>query len=160
MRGTGFGIIAGASCAALFACAAGGPKSSTAPPSSSDSGMAPAMESREHLEITRLEKQIDDELTRRSLPAASPPSCSGASCAQVSAAIPMGSFERVLGPSCKAPVNDTCKDSCVMSDSICKNAERICDIAKQLGNDAWANEKCVKGSESCAESQKRCCSCL
>lgn len=160
MRGVTPGILAGACCALLFACASGGQKRSAAvSPSAADAGMAPAPSS-EHDEITRLEGEIDAELVKRSLPAASPPSCSGASCAQVSAAIPMGNFTRVEGPSCKAPVNETCKDSCTMSDSICKNAERICTIAKQLDGDTWANEKCVKGSESCTQSQKLCCSCL
>ncbi len=160
MRGTGLGVLAGACCAALLACAAGGQRA-VMPPTASDAGaMAPGTASPSHDEITRLEAEIDAELTGRSLPAASPPSCSGMSCAATASSIQMSTFTRVEGPSCKAPVNDTCKDSCTMSDSICKNAERICTIAKQLDNDAWANEKCVKGSESCTQSQKLCCSCL
>lgn len=159
MRGVTPGLIAGASCALLLACAAG-QKTATMPASASDAGLAPGASSPAHDEITRLEAEIDAELVRRSLAPAAPPSCSGASCAAASAAVAMGSFQRVEGPSCKAPVNETCKDSCTMSDSICKNAERICTIAKQLENDAWANEKCVKGSESCTQSQKLCCGCL
>lgn len=159
MRGVLSGLLVGAACAALLSCAAG-PKSMAMPASASDAGMSPNPASRQHDEITRLDAEIDAELARRSLPAAAPPSCSGASCAAPTAAIPMGTFQRVEGPSCKAPVNETCKDSCTMSDSICKNAERICTIAKQLGDDAWANEKCVKGSESCTQSQKLCCTCL
>lgn len=163
MRGSGFGLLAGACCAVLLACAAG-PRPSAVSPSASDAGMTPGTMSpmsTQHDEIARLEAAIDAELTKRSFPPALPPSCSGASCAAASSSIQaMGSFTRVEGPSCKAPVNDTCKDSCTMSDSICTNAERICTIAKQLENDAWANEKCVKGSESCTQSKKLCCSCL
>ena len=65
------------------------------------------------------------------------------------------------GSSCKSGASDTCKDSCTLSTSICKNAERICAIAKQLGErDDYANEKCVKGSGSCKQSKERCCSCM
>lgn len=160
MRSPGRGLIAGACCAALFACAGGPMRSAVTPATASDAGMAPSTMSPPHDEITRLDAEIDAELTRRSLPAASPPSCSGMSCATTASAIQMDTFTRVEGPSCKAPVNDTCKDSCTMADSICTNAERICTIAKQLDNDAWANEKCVKGSASCAQAQKLCCSCL
>ena len=158
MRGVAPGLIAGACCAALLACAASKRPTMVAPAAMDAGAMAP--QSSEHDEITRLEAAIDAELTKRSLPAAAPPSCSGASCLSAAGAIPMGSLKRVEGPSCKAPVNDSCKDSCTMADSICSNAERICTISKQLDNDAWANEKCVKGSESCTQSNKRCCSCL
>ena len=158
MRGVAPGLIAGACCAALLACAAS--HRPAVPRTAMDAGSPVAMSSPEHDEIMRLETAIDAELTKRSLPAAAPPSCSGASCLTAASAIPMGSLQRVEGPSCKAPVNDNCKDSCTMADSICKNAERICTISKQLDNDAWANEKCVKGSESCTQSNKLCCSCL
>lgn len=159
MRAVLSGILVSAACAVFLSCAAA-PRSSAMPAPASDAGMSPVVGSPPHEEIARLEAEIDAELARRSLPAAAPPSCSGASCTATSDAIPMGTFQRVEGPSCKAPVNETCKDSCTMSDSICKNAERICTIAKQLGSDAWANEKCVKGTESCSQSQKLCCSCL
>lgn len=158
MRWLGPGLFAGACCMALLACAAGAKRSAVAP-AAMDAGAPGGMQSPEHDEITRLEREIDAELTKRSLPAATP-SCSGASCLSAAGAVPMGSLKRVEGPSCKAPVNDTCKDSCTMADSICSNAERICAIAKQLDNDAWANEKCVKGSESCTQSNRLCCSCL
>jgi hypothetical protein len=143
---------------AIVACA--GKQSAMTPVASHQDAGAMAPQSPGHDEIARLDSQIDAELTQRSLPRAGPPSCSGASCLTAAGAIPMGSLKRVEGPSCKAPVNDTCKDSCTMADSICKNAERICTISKQLDNDAWANEKCVKGSESCTQSNKLCCSCL
>jgi hypothetical protein len=159
MRGVGPGLIAGACCAALLACAAGR-QSAMSPVASQQDAGAMAPQSPEHDEIARLDSQIDAELTQRSLPRADPASCSGASCLTTARAVPMGSLQRVEGPSCKAPVNDTCKDTCTMADSICRNADRICVLAKQLDNDAWANEKCVKSSESCAQSNKRCCSCL
>jgi hypothetical protein len=158
MRGAGPGLIAGACCAALLACAAAKQSSVSPVPSQRDAGAPGAMQT-PHDEIASLDAAIDAELTKRSLPVVAP-SCSGASCSATASAIPMGAFQRVEGPSCKAPVNDTCKDSCTMADSICKNADRICTLAKQLDNDAWANEKCVKGSESCTQSNKLCCSCL
>lgn len=158
------GLALGASCAALIACAASSDKSrtSTAPGvagSSEPRGASPA-----HEEIARLDAAIDAELAKRSLPPAPAPPCAGVGCAGAAAtAVELGVGPRVESDpkTCKPGPSDTCKDSCTLADSICTNAGKICDLAKQLGDDdAWANEKCAKGTDSCKRSEQRCCSCL
>jgi hypothetical protein len=52
-----------------------------------------------------------------------------------------------------------CGDVCDLGDAICDNAESICGIADDLGNDAWAREKCDSAKASCREAQERCCRC-
>jgi hypothetical protein len=52
-----------------------------------------------------------------------------------------------------------CTDVCGLGDAICDNAESICSIADELGNDAWAREKCDSAKASCREAQERCCRC-
>ena len=52
-----------------------------------------------------------------------------------------------------------CGDVCDLGDAICDNAESICGIADELGNDAWAREKCDSAKASCREAQERCCRC-
>ena len=56
-------------------------------------------------------------------------------------------------------LTDTCKQSCTLSDSICANAKKICDIAKQLGADPWADQKCSDGNATCSAAHKQCCDC-
>jgi hypothetical protein len=52
-----------------------------------------------------------------------------------------------------------CGDVCELGDAICDNAESICGIADELGDDAWAREKCDSAKASCREAQERCCRC-
>ena len=157
------GILLGAAAAALVACAMGGAKQSVqAPPraSGTDAG-AMVGGSPEHAEIAQLDQAITDELTKRNLAVPADATC-GASCDM--AAIAMDTKPVTEDPrtrTCKPGGSDTCQDSCTLSDSICKNADRICTIAHQLGDhDAYANDKCVRGSQSCQASKQRCCSCL
>lgn len=51
-----------------------------------------------------------------------------------------------------------CKDPCKLSEAICQNAERICDIAKSDGGD-WANNKCRDAKRSCKEAREVCTCC-
>jgi len=53
----------------------------------------------------------------------------------------------------------TCSDVCELGDAICDNAESICAIAADLGNDPWAKEKCDSAKASCREAKERCCAC-
>ncbi len=53
----------------------------------------------------------------------------------------------------------TCTDVCDLADAICDNAENICALAAELGNDAWAQDKCDSAKASCREAQQRCCTC-
>ncbi len=54
---------------------------------------------------------------------------------------------------------ETCADVCDLADAICDNAESICAIAVELGDDAWAQDKCDSAKASCREGQQRCCTC-
>ena len=53
----------------------------------------------------------------------------------------------------------TCSDTCQLSDSICDNAKKICDIANQLPGDDWAAKKCSEGNETCSAAKTQCCEC-
>lgn len=53
----------------------------------------------------------------------------------------------------------TCGDVCNLSDAICDNAESICSIAAELGDDPWAKGKCDNAKASCKEARQRCCDC-
>lgn len=57
------------------------------------------------------------------------------------------------------PPQTRCVDICDLGGAICDNAEDICAIADELGNDAWAKEKCDSAKASCREAQERCCTC-
>jgi hypothetical protein len=153
-------------CAALVACAMGGAKKSAVSgspaPTAAEGGMgAMPGQSPEHDEIARLDQAITDELAKRNLAPAPEASC-GATCDLAPVAMDARPIaDDPNAKSCKPAPSDTCKDSCTLSDSICKNAERICTLAKQLGeHDAYANDKCVRGSASCKQSKDRCCGCL
>ena len=62
---------------------------------------------------------------------------------------------------CERPDEPTllCQEVCKLADSICDNAENICRLAGELGNDAWANERCQQATTACGESSERCCAC-
>ena len=57
------------------------------------------------------------------------------------------------------PETDRCRDVCNLKDAICDNAERICGIAEEIGNDPWSAEKCASAKASCKEARERCCRC-
>lgn len=57
-------------------------------------------------------------------------------------------------------VPTTCNDVCNLADAICDNAERICEIAAELGpDDKLGVEKCASAKGSCREAKQRCCDC-
>jgi hypothetical protein len=155
------GLALGAVCTIVVACAAGS-KSAVPPEPPSAAGGTPDMSrGAEHQEIDRLDQEIDAALAKGKMPAVAAPRC-GANCA-ASAAEPMGA-EALLptaeDTSCHPANSATCTDSCTLKDSICKNAGKICDLAKQLGGtDGYANEKCVKGKASCQTAHDYCCNC-
>jgi hypothetical protein len=61
---------------------------------------------------------------------------------------------------CNVQVPTTCNDVCNLADAICDNAERICEIAAELGpNDKLGVEKCDSAKASCREAKQRCCKC-
>lgn len=57
------------------------------------------------------------------------------------------------------PPQSRCADVCELGSAICENAEDICAIATELGDDAWAKDKCDSAKASCREAQERCCQC-
>lgn len=57
------------------------------------------------------------------------------------------------------PRTEVCQDVCTLKDAICSNAARICDIARELGGDPWADGKCASAKASCKEARARCCRC-
>lgn len=157
-------LFLGGCCAALIACASGSARHSSAASPTTAGGADPLASSPERQEIARLDAEIDAELARHNQPPAPTPPCAGVGCVGAAAtAVEMGVGPRVESDpkTCKPAPSDTCKDSCTLSNSICTNAGRICELAKKLGdNDAWANEKCAKGTDSCKQSEQRCCSCV
>ncbi len=58
---------------------------------------------------------------------------------------------------CVRSPSDTCTQTCTLSDSICRNAKQICDLADQLAGDAWATQKCTSAKDTTAT--RRCCEC-
>lgn len=49
-----------------------------------------------------------------------------------------------------------CGDICNVSDAICQNRDRICDIAQRLPGDSWAESKCESARRSCEEAKEAC----
>jgi len=143
-------------CIALAGCGAASKQASTgAPP------RAPVMAGpREgpHDEIDRLDQQIATAMAKDQLPMPPEAACTGAACAQAMEAIPQPLA--LTDPQCKPAKSDACGTSCDLSGSICKNADRICDLAKDLAGDDWAAQKCKSARQSCADSNKKCCTCM
>ena len=59
----------------------------------------------------------------------------------------------------REPTTEVCQDTCSLKDAICYNAEKICRIASDLGNDTWAESKCDSAKASCKEATTKCCEC-
>jgi hypothetical protein len=58
------------------------------------------------------------------------------------------------------PTTRICIDTCKIEKSICKNADKICQLADNLGGNEWAFEKCNSGKASCQEATKKCATCV
>lgn len=54
---------------------------------------------------------------------------------------------------------DECDDMCGLSESICRNSERICELANELAGNAWAAEQCESATRSCKRARIACCNC-
>lgn len=104
-----------------------------------------------HDEIEQLSQQIDAKRNQMSLPAIESHAMAEP------APIPPPSGE---DPSCHPAANDTCQQSCVLSNDICANAKKICDLAQQLPNDAWADGKCKDATATCSSAHEKCCNCM
>jgi hypothetical protein len=51
-----------------------------------------------------------------------------------------------------------CKDPCNLAEAICQNADKICEIAEDTGDD-WSRDKCRAAKLSCAEAREVCTCC-
>lgn len=51
-----------------------------------------------------------------------------------------------------------CTDACNLADSICANADKICEIAEDV-RDPWALERCDSAKTSCTEARAICDCC-
>jgi hypothetical protein len=157
------GLLLGASCSLVIACASASKQSASpsAPATAGGAepgslgGMGPLDE------IRTLDREIEASLTGMGVKPTPAAACAAdQSCAQ-SAPLSMGMTPAVEDPTCKVGASETCQDSCKLSDSICRNADRICILAKEIGGtDAYANETCVRGNASCKASRERCCGCI
>ena len=98
-----------------------------------------ADESLEHKQITDLAQQIADERGQLPVPTA----------AQMSAPV----------ATCMRNTSATCTQTCQLTDSICSNADKICEIAKKLHGDDWADKKCTENRTTCTTATTQCCEC-
>lgn len=134
---TAGGRLAAAACVA-FAVACGAAQRPSAPAQT-----MPAASS-DHDQIQQLADEIEAKraqlgLSAEATPMAAPPDAPPATCTR--------------SPS------ETCTQTCTLSDAICGNASKICDLAGKLGDDAWAKQKCREAKLTCSNATQRCCDC-
>jgi hypothetical protein len=73
---------------------------------------------------------------------------------------PMATKQVKDDATCRPAKTDTCTQMCSLSDSICDNKDRICELATtKLPGDAWAAGKCSDATKSCTDAHARCCDC-
>lgn len=150
-------FVAGVACMALVAACVGGKKAAMHAPApnaqeTNVAGGAPTMAETPQAEINRLSAEIDQKRTELHLQEPTPAAMPGP-------ATPMSSVPSSTDPTCKPAKTDTCTQSCTFSDSICKNAQRICDLAQSMDGDTWAADKCSRAKQTCEAAHERCCSC-
>jgi hypothetical protein len=146
----------------VAACAMGGSKKSAmvaAPPTASETGGQPAGAQPDmsgmtpKQQVDALYAQVEQERERMQLPEAQ--------LEPGAQSMPMS--EPVRTPqtdnTCKPAPSDTCNTSCTLSGSICKNKDRICELAKDLGDDDSLG-KCVKATKTCKTAADKCCNCM
>lgn len=152
--------LLGLACVVAIACGGARKQSATAPPpAATDGGAMPGMPMAERKgEIEQLEEGIRADLARMGLPEPSPemaPTCTDCSPVRMTNEITLHGSDATCTPG----TSDTCRDSCKLADSICTSAKRICTIAAEMGDDAWASGKCLDGKGSCDRAKTRCCGC-
>jgi hypothetical protein len=131
---SGRGWLGAAAIAAIAVACAAQPR-----PATSASPQSP------HDEIQQLSNEIDGQRTQLGVTNASP---------MATPANPVAA-----AASCPRPEGDRCSQTCTLSDSICGNAKRICELADQLVGDTWASGKCDDAKQVCGDATKRCCDC-
>lgn len=148
-------------CVAL-AVSCGGARKVTSPPTAAPETTAPSsVEGAQTMpvddaraELERRVAELEQQRTTMGLPE---PAISSSPASEP--ATPMGSVPQSADASCKPAKTERCTSSCTLSDSICTNASRICDLASQLAGDGWAATKCAQAKQTCESAHERCCSC-
>jgi hypothetical protein len=142
----------------LFVAACGGAKPAamqapTAAPESAQTGGAEVMPPSAHDQIEALDAEITASRSKLALDEPTEQAIMGAPME------PRGAMPSTQDTKCHPAQTETCKTSCTLSDSICSNANKICEIAKTLGSDNWALNKCAKANTTCEASKGKCCGC-
>lgn len=152
------GLVLGAACAAAIACSGARRAAPSSAPPAAEAGPAPraAAPGDPRAEIDALDREIAAALARAGIAPPLGATCSGASC-QAAMAEPFTTPSPGDATCHPAPV-ERCHDTCTLATSICRNQERICDLAGQLGDD-WAAGRCTRARASCRAAHERCCSC-
>ena len=148
-------LLVAAWCAlAITACAmrAPGSKAPVAPQPPSPPPVATGIPPDPHGQITQLAAQIDAQRGQLGLPLEAP-TCLPSSC-QVTR---MDAAPSAV--TCQSGTSATCRDTCTLSDSICLDAKKICDLAGTMPGDTWAAGKCATAKQTCDDAHARCCAC-
>ncbi len=161
MKETLAALGVGVAIAAIVSCGGSAKKSAMAPTTMNDAGSLPM--GKRDPRIVELDSQITTDFAKLGAgerPTPAPPNATSM-CPDPPCRTPTATTIKLRkdDSTCKPAAAQACTDTCKLSDSICDNAVKICDIAKELGNDAWANEKCASGTSSCETAQGKCCGC-
>ena len=147
------GIVLGLAAALVVACSAS-PKQAVAPmPAANTGGAAPMAPPTQDPrgQIQWYSDQIDAQRKQLGMPEA----VMAMSTHPAEASPPHANND----PSCHAGASETCSNMCTLSNSICDNADKICKISDDLGDDEWAAGKCASARSTCDDAHKRCCTC-
>jgi hypothetical protein len=150
-------VLLGACCAVALACGASRDKSSPAAPSAAPASADTRVQDM-RAEIEALDREIAAVQAGESLPAPAVASCAGASCAEAMSR--PYTTPSTSDPACRPAASPACRDTCTLATAICKNQQRICELAAQLAGDDWAANKCETARASCTAAHDRCCSCV
>jgi hypothetical protein len=162
------GLVIGVCCAAAIGCGASRSKAGRAPaapavqdartgaPQTAHTGDPHAADL--HAEIDALDRQIADELARAQIAPPAIAMCTGPACA--TAMSQPFAPPAIGGPACHPTNTDKCTDACTLATSICRNQQKICELAQQLDGDDWAANQCGRAKASCQAAHDGCCSCV
>jgi hypothetical protein len=103
-----------------------------------------------HTEIQRLSAQLDQQRAQLGLPEP----IAGAALTPMSAS-PSWKADAQCHPGQSA----SCTQACTLSDTICGNSDRICQLATELAGDPWAQDKCSAAKQTCSSAHEKCCAC-
>jgi hypothetical protein len=145
-------LLIAASCMVVAACAA--PKArSMAAPEAAVGGAAPGEAGSARAEIRRLADEIERERGEGQFAEPVPSVLEGIQ------PTPMATVPSSADATCKPAKTERCTSSCKLSDSICKNAGRICDLAEDLPGDEFAEGHCKRAKVTCDTAHASCCTC-